>query len=92
MRHRRPAVKKALFMAALVAIRFNPRIKDIYSHLINDNKKKKMVALVACMRKIAITLNAKLKYAMRPRKAQEWNDGQVSLTALAIAPEPSSVP
>lgn len=61
VKYGRSAIKKALFMIALVGIRYNKRIKDFYEHLINDNHKKKMVALTACMRKIIITLNAKVK-------------------------------
>lgn len=61
VKYGRPKVKKALFMAALVGIRYNPKIKDFYEHLQNDNNKKKMVALTACMRKILIILNARLK-------------------------------
>jgi transposase len=48
-------------MAALVAMRHNTRIKEFYEHLINDNNKKKMVAVTACMRKILIILNSKIK-------------------------------
>lgn len=54
-------VRKALYMAALVAVRFNPRMKMVYERLLNRGKKKK-VALVAVMRKIIITLNAMIKY------------------------------
>lgn len=61
VRYGRPKVKKALFMAALVGIRFNGRIKEFYEHLLKDNNKKKLVAITACMRKILIILNAKLK-------------------------------
>ena len=57
----RSRVKRALFMATLVAIQFNDKIKKFYNHLINDSEKKKMVAVTACMRKILIILNAKLK-------------------------------
>ncbi len=61
VRYGRPKVKKALFMAALVGIRYNEKIKNFYEHLQNDNNKKKMVALTACMRKILMILNARLK-------------------------------
>lgn len=61
VKYGRPKVKKALFMAALVATRFNTRIKEFYEHLLTKNNKKKMVAITACMRKILIILNAKLK-------------------------------
>ena len=57
----RPNVKKALFLSALVAIRYNSQIKRKYEHLTQIAAKKKMVAITACMRKIIITLNAKIK-------------------------------
>ena len=53
-------VRKALYMAALVAVRFNPRMKKIYEQLLERGKKKK-VALVAVMRRMIIMLNAMLK-------------------------------
>lgn len=56
----RSRVRKALYMAALVASRYNPDIKAFYQRLIGAGKKPK-VALVACMRKLLITLNALLR-------------------------------
>lgn len=56
----RSQVRSALYMATLVAVRFNPTIKGFYEKLCAAGKKKK-VALVACMRKILIILNAMLK-------------------------------
>lgn len=56
----RPEVKKALFIAALVAIRYDPKIKNFYQTLLLRSKPK-MLALTAAMRKIIITLNAKTK-------------------------------
>ena len=50
-------VRKALYMAALVAMRHNPRFKQMYEKLVNKGKKPK-VALVAIMRKMIITMNA----------------------------------
>ena len=56
----RAMVRTPLYMATLVATRFNPRIKSYYEHLVAMGKKKK-VALVACMRKLIIILNALLR-------------------------------
>jgi transposase len=56
----RAAVRNALYMATLSAIRCNPRIKAHYQHLIAAGKPSK-VALVACMRKLLIIMNAILK-------------------------------
>jgi transposase len=48
-------------MAALVATRHNPVIRDYYQHLLQWGKLKK-VALVACMHKLAIILNAMVEH------------------------------
>lgn len=60
-------VRQLLFMAALSASRFNPKLKSFYERLIN-NGKKPMVALTAVARKLLVILNAKLRDAMI-----EWN-------------------
>ena len=56
----RSAVRNVLYMAAVVAARFNPIIKTFYEHLLAAGKKKK-VALVACMRKLLTILNAMVR-------------------------------
>lgn len=56
----RPRVRAVLYMAALVATRFNPVIRAYYQRLVGAGKPKK-VALVACMRKLLIVLNAMIK-------------------------------
>lgn len=53
----RSHVRKVLYMAALVATRFNPVIKTFYQRLLDAGKPKK-VALTACSRKLLIILNA----------------------------------
>jgi transposase len=62
----RPQVRSVLYMATLSAIRCNPVIRDFYQRLL-DNGKEKMVAVVACMRKLLIILNA------MARDQQPWN-------------------
>jgi transposase len=57
----RPQVRTALYMAALVATRFNPVISEFYIRLCALGKAKK-VALVACMRKLLVILNSMLKH------------------------------
>lgn len=47
----RAPVRATLYMAALVATRHNPHIKEFYGRLLDAGKPKK-VALVACMRKL----------------------------------------
>ena len=56
----RAQVRAVLYMAALVAVRFNPTIRSFYLQLVQRGKKK-MVALVACMRKLLVMLNAMLR-------------------------------
>lgn len=56
----RSAVRAVLFMATMAAIRFNPVIRDFYQRLVG-NGKKKIVALVAAMRKLLIILNSLLR-------------------------------
>ena len=53
-------MRKALYMAALVASRHNDTMKTFYKRLVMAGKAKK-VALVAVMRKIIICLNAMVK-------------------------------
>ena len=56
----RSAVRSASFMAALVASRHNPPLKDFYLRLICAGKPK-MVALIAVARKLLTILNAILR-------------------------------
>lgn len=56
----RAPVRAALYMAILSAIRSNAAIRDFYQQLIARGKLKK-VALVACMRKLLITINAMMR-------------------------------
>ena len=53
----REKVRRALYMAALSAIRFNPELKAFYRHLRRKGKVGK-VALVAVMRKLLLQLHA----------------------------------
>jgi transposase len=53
----RPRVRTALYMATLSAVRYNPVFKAFYERLLAHGKPKK-VALVACMHKLLLILNA----------------------------------
>ncbi len=64
----RATVRSVLYMAAMAARRYNPRIKKFYEELIRRGKEKK-VALTACMRKLIVILNAML------RTNQSWHFG-----------------
>ena len=56
----RADVRACLYMAALVAARFNDTIRSFYRRLTAAGKPKK-VALVACMRKLLTILNARIR-------------------------------
>jgi transposase len=56
----RSYVRRVLYMATLVATRFNPRIKVFYRRLVKQGKPKK-VALVAAMRKLITIVNSLIK-------------------------------
>ncbi len=59
-------VRTALFMATLTATRCNPAIRAAYQRLVAAGKPK-MTALVACMRKLLVILNAIV------RDARAWS-------------------
>ena len=56
----RRAVRSGLYMAALVAARYNPILRDFYQRLRSAGKPPKL-ALTAVMRKLLIVLNSSLK-------------------------------
>jgi transposase len=57
----RRSVRSALYMATLVATKWNPVIKPYYQRLLAAGKAKK-AALVACMRKLLTILNSIIKH------------------------------
>lgn len=57
----RAHVRATLYMATLVATRYNPTIKSFYTRLCAAGKAKK-AAITACMRKLLTILNAILKH------------------------------
>jgi len=71
----RAHVRAALYMATIVATRYNPVIKPFYQRLCQAGKAKKL-ALTACMRKLRTILNAMLKnrtpwrHVMEPAAAE----------------------
>jgi transposase len=62
----RTYLRRMLYMAAVVASRFNPVIRAFYQRLVAAGKPKKL-ALTACMRKLVLILNAMIK------NNQPWN-------------------
>jgi transposase len=63
----RKHVRARLFMPTLVAIRHNPQLRKFYQRLLAKGKRK-MVAIVAAMRKMLIILNTMIK------NNQMWNE------------------
>ena len=61
----RSGIRRTLYMAALSAIKHNPVIRTFYEALLQRGKEKK-VALVACMRKLLVFINAMV------RKGEVW--------------------
>ena len=72
----RSQVRGAVYMGALTATRWNPVIRDFYQKLLAAGKPKKL-ALVACMRKLLVILNAMLKHGA------PWGDMSSTLAALS---------
>ena len=62
----RARVRTALYMAALVASRHNPVIKEFYVRLGEAGKPKKVI-LTACMRKLLVIVNSMIK------NKQKWD-------------------
>lgn len=56
----RATIRPALYMATVTAARFNPLIREFYRRLKAAGKPSK-VALVACMRKLLVILNAMMR-------------------------------
>ncbi|OUS34429.1 IS110 family transposase [Rhodobacterales bacterium 56_14_T64] len=65
----RPNLRHAIFMPALVAIRFNADLKAKYDQLVAAGKEKK-VAITAVMRKLLVLANALL------RDQRMWSENQ----------------
>jgi len=57
----RAEVRTALYMSTVVAVRFNPVLKSFYLRLRAAGKSPK-IALIACMRKLLVILNAIVKH------------------------------
>ena len=68
----RARVRTMLYMAALSAVRHNPPVRAHYRALLERGKARKL-ALVACMRKLLVTLNAIL------RDSSPWSTAHLDL-------------
>ncbi|MHA7774534.1 IS110 family RNA-guided transposase [Roseibium sp. M-1] len=67
----RASVRRALFMASLSAVRFNPIIKTFYQRLTKGGASKKK-AIIACVRKLITILNAMV------RDGKDWSQKTIS--------------
>lgn len=63
----RASVRTVLFMATMTAVQHNPVIRAMYRRMVDAGKIKK-VALIACMRKMIVILNAMIK------NNNDWNE------------------
>ena len=68
----RAHVRAALYMPTVAAVRCNPVLRGFYQRLVAQNKPKK-VALVACMHKLLIILNALLRHNT------PWNPNRLAI-------------
>lgn len=74
----RARVRRVLYMAAVSAARWNPVIRSFYERLLGSGKPVK-VAVVACMRKLLVILNAMAKSGEAWRGTESLGGGCVSL-------------
>ena len=74
----RARVRTALYMAALVASRHNPVIKEFYVRLGEAGKPKKVI-LTACMRKLLVIVNSMIK------NKQRWNPASTEIRGMPIS-------
>jgi transposase len=72
----RPIVRTAMYMAALVAVRHNRRLRSFYQQLLARGKAKKL-ALIACARKLLTILNQLL------RTGKPWRARPATSVSLA---------
>jgi transposase len=75
----RAHLRSLLYMSVVAGIRFNATIRQFYKHLTASGKAPK-VALVACMRKLLVILNAMLK------SQQPWRPAGESLELAGAVP------
>ena len=81
----RAAVRSALYMATLSAIRFNPVIKNVYQQLLLRGKNQKL-SLIAAMHKRLTILNALI------RNKQHWKDTTLNIQQLEHHQQPQPSP
>jgi len=67
----RPFVRKILYLATLSTTRHNPVINKYYHHLLESGKPRKL-AMIACMHKLIIIINAMF------RKNEPWKSSTIN--------------
>lgn len=78
----RAAVRRTLYMATLVATRWNPVIRAFYERLLANGKEKK-VALTACMRKLLVILNSMMR-TQTTWRVKSMNAEEMFLAKLGV--------
>jgi transposase len=71
----RPSLRQALYMPALVAMRFNPKLKAKYRQFIDAGKPAK-VAITVIFRKLIVLANALLRHG------RQWSGNPGCLTQI----------
>jgi transposase len=77
----RSAVRCTLYMCALTAVRYEGKIRSFYQNLLQAGKCK-MKALTACMRKMLVIINARVRDTLLALK-RTASTGQVGVAAAA---------
>jgi transposase len=78
----RGAVRKVLYMAALVGTQKNPVIERFYKRLVSNGKPKKL-AIMACMRKLLTMLNDMVRHD------KQWDENKKSVAGLTVTSQPA---
>jgi transposase len=76
-----PRVRRALCQASWASVRLDPQEKATYARIVEKNPKKKKIAVVAAMRRLAIR--------MWHRGRQAWNDRAAMPSPGLASPRPS---
>jgi transposase len=66
----RQRLRRALYLAAISAVRWNPTLKDLYANLRARGKPAK-VALIACARKLLVRLNSLAAAVLQPNHERQ---------------------
>lgn len=76
----RAGVRAILYMCTLSAVRYDPRLQGFYHRLLAAGKCK-MKALTACMRKLLVIANARVREALAALRSTPEGQGGVGIAA-----------